>query len=147
MRAFIKKYPVLLLLPTLLLAGCMSPERDMARFLVPGPDEEPAYREKAMEFIRYAQAGDVEHMLAITSSITHATQTDSIRSLYADQVVPAFKGKAVTWKAGNTPDFDESNNVGLLFTGTARGQKSFSFDVVVMKEGGKLVIINIRVHH
>ena len=35
---------------------------------------QPAYREKAMEFIRYAQAGDVDQMLRITSSLTYSVE-------------------------------------------------------------------------
>ena len=75
----LSKFSSVFLLLALLLQGCMSPQRDMARFLVPGKDEEPSYREKAMEFIRYAQAGQVDKMLEITSTLTHATQTDSVR--------------------------------------------------------------------
>jgi hypothetical protein len=119
----------------------------MARFLIPGSDEEPIYQEKAAEFVRYAQAGDVDKMLEITSTLTHATQADSVRSLYADQVVPQFEGTVVTWDAHGKGDIDEQNNAGLMFTGTAKGKKTFSFDIVVMKENGKLVVINIRKHH
>jgi len=125
----------------------MSPQRDMARFLIPGAAEEPIYREKAAEFVRYAQSGSVDKMLEITSALSNATQTDSMRSLYADQVVPEFKDTVVTWDSHSSGDIDERNNAGLMFTGTARGKKTFSFDIVVMKEDGKLVVINIRKHH
>jgi hypothetical protein len=86
-------------------------------------------------------------MLEITSTLTHATKTDSVRSLYANQVVPQFEGTVVTWDAHSKGDIDEQNNAGLMFTGTAQGKKTFSFDIVVMKENGKLVVINIRKHH
>ncbi len=62
MRLPTKYYPIIGIL-VLLLQGCMSPQRDLARFMVPGPDEEPVYKEKAEEFIRYVQAGDVQQML------------------------------------------------------------------------------------
>jgi len=130
----------------LLFQGCYSGQRDMARFLVPRPEEEPPYREKAEEFIRYAQAGNVEKMLEMTSPLSFATQSDSIRTIYAQQVVPQFAGTTVTWAAHGQGNIDEHNNAGLLFVGTAHGKTTFSFDVVVMKENGKLVIINIRRH-
>jgi hypothetical protein len=109
-----------------------------------GPYEEPSYREKAMEFIRLAQAGNLQQMLAITSPLSHATDTDSVRTIYAEQVVPEFEGATVTWKSQSTPTIDEQKNAGLIFTGTAEGKKTFSFDVAVYKEKGKLVIANIR---
>jgi hypothetical protein len=131
----------------LLLQGCVTGQRDMARFLIPRPEEEPAYREKAEEFVRYAQAGNVEKMLGMTSTLSFATQSDSVRTIYAQQVVPQFAGTVVTWDAHSTGNIDEHNNAGLLFKGTAHGKTTFSFDVIVMKENGKLVIINIRGHH
>jgi hypothetical protein len=131
----------------LLLQGCMSPQRDLARFASPDPAEEPAYKAKAEEFVRYAQAGEVDKMLGITSTLSFATQNDSVRTVYAQQVVPQFAGTVVTWNTRGKGIVDEKNNVGLLFTGTAHGQTTFSFDIEVMKENGKLVIINIRKHH
>jgi len=126
----------------------MSPQRDMARFAIPGPDEEPIYREKAAEFVRYAQAGDVDKMLGITSPLSFATDsTSSVHKIYAEQVVPQFEGTVVTWDTHSRGDIDEKNNAGLMFTGTAHGKKTFSFDIAVMKEDGKLVVINIRKHH
>ena len=145
MRLPIKIYPTFLVL-FLLLQGCVSGQRDMARFMVPRPEEEPPYREKAEEFIRDAQAGDVGKMLAITSTLSFATRSDSVRTIYAQQVVPQFASTTVTWNAHGRGNIDEHNNAGLMFTGTARGKTTFSFDVVVMKENGKLVIINIRKH-
>src|SRR3569623_1732389 len=95
MRLPIKIYPTFLVL-FLLLQGCVSGQRDMARFMVPRPEEEPPYREKAEEFIRDAQAGDVGKMLAITSTLSFATQSDSVRTIYAQQVVPQFASTTVT---------------------------------------------------
>lgn len=145
MRSLIKVNPALLAI-ILLLQGCMSPQRDMARFLIPGPEEEPIYREKAAEFVRYAQAGEVDKMLEITSRLSRATQSDSLHTVYAQQVVPQFEGAVVTWNQRSQGNIDEHNNAGLMFTGTAQGKKTFSFDIVVMKEDGKLVVINIRKH-
>lgn len=147
MRLPTKYYPIIGIL-VLLLQGCMSPQRDLARFMVPGPDEEPVYKEKAEEFIRYAQAGDVQQMLAMTSPQSHATDSGfTVSKIYAEQVVPQFEGTVVTWEPHGRGDIDEQNNAGLMFTGTAHGKKTFSFDIVVMKENGKLVVINIRKHH
>lgn len=111
------------------------------------PEDEPAYRETAMQFIRYAQAGDVQQMLAITSSQSFATQSDSVRTVYADQVVPHFQGVTVTWASKSAFITDEQRNPGLMFTGTVHGKKTYSFDVAVYKENGKLVVANIRAHH
>jgi hypothetical protein len=145
MRLSKKTYPSFVLI-LLLLQGCYSGQRDMARFMVPRPEEEPPYREKAEEFVRYAQAGDVDKMLAITSTDSYATQSDSVRTVYAQQVVPQFAGSIVTWEPHGHGNIDEHNNAGLMFTGTARGTKTFTFDIIVMKEEGKLVVINIRKH-
>jgi len=89
----------------------------------------------------------VDKMLDITSRLSFATQSDSVRTVYAQQVVPQFAGTIVTWNTRSKGIVDEHNNAGLMFTGTARGKTTFSFDIEVMKEDGKLVIINIRKHH
>jgi len=112
-----------------------------------GQDDVLSHREKAMEFIRYAQAGEIQQMLAITSPLTHATETDSVHSLYADQVVPQFQRRSVIWGSRSTPIIDEKKNVGLMVTGTAQGTNTYSFDVAVYKENGKFVVANIRKHH
>jgi hypothetical protein len=110
------------------------------------PEEEPDYRAKAVEFIQYAQAGNVAQMLAVTSPQSFATQTDSVHTVYADQVVPQFQNATVTWNAKSALCRDEQNHPGLMFTGTARGKQTFSFDVAVYRENGKLVVSNIRKH-
>lgn len=112
-----------------------------------GQDDVLSHREKAMEFIRYAQAGEVQQMLAITSPLTHATETDSVHSLYADQVVPQFQRRSVTWESRSTPIIDEKKNVGLMVTGTAQGTNTYSFDIAVYKENGKFMVANIQKHH
>lgn len=112
-----------------------------------GPDEELNYRNKAMEFIHYAQAGDVQQMLAITSPLSYATEADSIRTVYVESVIPKFRGTVVSWDANDVPIVDESKNVGLAFVGNAQGTNRFSFDVGVYKEKGKFVIANIRKRH
>jgi hypothetical protein len=140
---------ILALLSALLVfsQGCANPKRDFAIFGAPTKEEEPAYREKAMEFVRYAQAGEVQKMLAITSTLSHATQTDSIRTLYAEQVVPQFEGTQVTWEPRVKHSHDEDYNPNLRILGTARGKKTFHFTVTVAKERGTLVVINIRKGH
>jgi hypothetical protein len=115
--------------------------------IVIGPEDEVGYRAKAAEFIRYAQTGDVQQMLRITSSLSHATESDSVRTVYAEQVVPQFQDATMTWNDESTPTIDEKKNVGLVFTGTAQGKKTFSFGVVVYKENGELVVANIQKHH
>ena len=112
-----------------------------------GQDEETSYRNKAMEFVRDAQVGDVQQMLAITSSLSFPTQSDSVRTVYAEQVVPQFQDAVVTWNARSVPIVDEKNNVGLMITGTAQGKKTFSFDLAVYNENGKFVIANIQKNH
>jgi hypothetical protein len=146
MRLPKKSFPLFAVL-FLLLQGCMSSQRDLARFATPDPAEAPAYKAKAEEFIRYAQTGDVDKMLGITSTHSFATQSDSLHTVYAQQVVPQFAGTVVTWDTRSKGDIDEQNNAGLMFTGTVRGKTTLSFDIAVMKENGKLVIINIRKHH
>ena len=111
------------------------------------PEDEANYRAKAMEFIRCAQAGDVTQMLSITSLLTHATESDSMRTVYAQQVVPQFQGTIVKWNTKSETCIDEQNHTGLMFTGTARGKKTFSFDVGIYEESGQLVVSKIRKHH
>lgn len=112
-----------------------------------GPDEELNYRNKAAEFIRDAQAGDVQQMLEITSSLSHATESDSLHTVYAKQVIPQFRGRTVIWSAHDIPIIDENRNIGLAFTGNAEGTNKFSFDVAVYKENGKFVVSNIQKEH
>lgn len=132
----------------LLLPGCASnPRRSYARQHRPSAKEEPGYRAKAEEFVRYAQAGDVEQMLKLTSVLSRPVLTSSTRALYRDQVVPAFRDTTVTWSSGSKPELDERNNVGLIFSGKAQGPiETFHFNVAVMKENSALVIINIEGH-
>jgi hypothetical protein len=110
------------------------------------PEDESSYRETAMQFIRYAQAGDVAQMLALSSTRTFATQSDSVRTVYAEQVVPQFQGVTVTWAPQGSFCTDEQRNPGLMFTGTIHGKKTHLFDVAIYKEDGKLVVANIRAH-
>src|SRR5262249_34252907 len=112
------------------------------------PEDEASYRETAMQFIRYAQAGDVQQMLAMTSPQRYATDSgSSVRKIYAEQVVPQFQGAVVTWNSKSGLCTDEQKHPGLMFTGTAHAKKTFSFDVAVYKENDKLVVTNIRKHH
>ena len=131
----------------LLFQDCANPKKDFAVFGAPTKEEEPSYRQKAMEFVHYAQAGDVEQMLRITSPLSHATQTDSIRSLYADQVIPQFQRTEVTWEPRAKHSHDENYNPGLRILGTARGKKTFRFTVTVARENGTLVVLGIRKGH
>jgi len=110
------------------------------------PSEEPDYRAKAVEFIQYAQAGNVDQMLAVTSPQSSATESDSVHTVYADQVVPQFQNVTVTRNPKSAPIHDEQNHSGLMFTGTTNGKKPFPFDVAVYREDGKLVVSNIRKH-
>jgi hypothetical protein len=138
---------ICLLLP-LLVQGCTNPRADLAQFDIPTVRaEEPRYRERAVAFIQSAQAGDVDQMLDMTSKQSYATQGISLHELYADQVVPHFRGAVVTWRADGKPFHDENYVEGLYFTGTVRGQKTSSFEVYVLKEDGKLVVSNIKARH
>jgi hypothetical protein len=126
----------------------MSTRRQFAVFRTPGQEEESSYREVAMNFIRFAQAGDVERMIEITSPLMYSADTHyTVRTGYTEQVIPQFHGTVVTWDPHGRPFTDDQYNAGLMFTGTAHGQKSFSFDLMVEKENGKLVIMNMRKHH
>jgi hypothetical protein len=110
------------------------------------PEEESSYRETAIRFIQCAQAGDVQQMLTMTSSQSYAMQSDSIRIVYTEQVVPQFQNVTVSWNPKGVLCTDEQKNSGLMFTGTAHGKKTQSFDVAVYKENGQFVIANIRKH-
>jgi hypothetical protein len=124
-----------------------DPRRDSDLFMVPWK-EAPIYREKAMELIRYAQAGDVEQMIRITSRLSKTAQEDSMRSFYTNDVIPQFQGTTVTLNHQIDQNFDkELQHPYLTFSGTAVGTKTFLFSVSVEKENGILVIINTYKHH
>jgi hypothetical protein len=124
-----------------------DPSNDIGLFMVPW-QEAPSYRDKAMEFIQYAQAGNVDQMLKITSALSRATQTDSIRSLYTKQVITQFQGTTVTLNHQIEQNFDkELQHPYLTFSGTAIGARTFLFSVSVEKENEILVIINIMKSH
>jgi hypothetical protein len=85
--------------------------------------DEPKYWAKAEEFVREAQAGNVDRMLEITSTYSYAAQTNSLRALYAGQVVQEFDGTSVTWDANGKKVLDDRHNAGFRFKGTASGKK------------------------
>jgi hypothetical protein len=114
---------------------------------IPGQDEEPSYRQKAQEFIQYAQSGDVQQMLAVTSPLTHPIEADSMRTIYAEQVVPAFHDAIVTWDPRCDAMIDENSNGGFIYTGTVSRKKTIRFEVWIFKENGKLVVVKIEGHH
>src|SRR5690242_17122297 len=114
----------LLLIAGLFASGCtfLHTRADLARFApyaAPTAEEEASSREIAMKFIRYAQAGDVEQMLRITSPLSHTKAADAIRALYTEQVIPQFKDTVVTWKPHGKRSHDENNNPGITFSGDA----------------------------
>jgi hypothetical protein len=144
----LSKISPLFLCSVLLLQGCVSPQSDTAQFIATaGNLDQQAYREKAAEFIRYAQAGDADQMLRITSKLSYATQSDSVRVVYTKQVIPAFRGTVVTWRSRGIACMDENGNVGFTFVGTAHGEKTHSFNIVVYEESGALVVANLSRHH
>ncbi len=69
MQSHTKLFPVFLVV-ALSFQGCVSGPRDLARFSMAAVyGEEPVYRAKATEFVRYAQAGEVDKMLDILAHL------------------------------------------------------------------------------
>ena len=109
-----------------------------------GPEEEASFRGKAEEFVQYAKEGKVEEMLAITSHLSYGEDKSSVRKVYAEDIIKVFQEAKVEWDSVPSPNIDEYKNVGLVFTGTVTGQKTFKFVVSVAAEKGRIVVISIK---
>lgn len=104
--------------------------------------EQKQYVAAAQEFVRHAQAGNVDRMIAITSQKTvHNSDLQQLAESYRKYVVPRFKDATVTWSDPHSPATDETGNRGWDVAGRAEGAKSFSFFITVMKEDEKYVVV------
>ena len=97
-------------------------------------------RQTSMEFISYAMAGNVEAMLKLTSSLTlkHSGR-NRVEQVYAQQVIPQFRGATITWNPDGKPQADEGYS-GYETSGIARARKVFPFYVYVFAERGRFVV-------
>ena len=109
-----------------------------------GPKEEAQYKEKAAQFIKAAQGGKVDEMLALTSPLSYSTEGKTIREFYTSEVIPQFQGVDVAWQSGSAAITDERRNVGVAFTGHVTGRKTYNFRVAMYREKGKIVLVNIE---
>ena len=106
--------------------------------------EQKQYVAAAQEFVRHAQAGNVDRMIAITSEKT--VRNSDLRQLtdsYRKYVVPRFKGATVAWADSHAVATDETGNRGWDVAGRAEGAESFSFFITVMKEDNKYVVVTL----
>lgn len=112
---------------------------------VPQADaEQKHYVAAAQEFVRQAQAGNVDGMIAATSSVTvRNSDPRQLAESYRQFVVPRFKDATVTWADAHTPATDDSGNHGWDVDGQAEGKESFSFFITVMKENGEYVVVTL----
>lgn len=138
MRILLKTCPLLFVF---MLQGCFSNIHDFDTLQAPW-GEEASYRTVAMEFVQDAQAGEVDKMLAISSSLS-TPPTGSLRDFYLQQVIPEFQQASVKWDDHAIANRDERNNWGLAFKGHVHGKKAYVFQVAVEKENDKPVVINI----
>jgi hypothetical protein len=106
--------------------------------------EQKQYVAAAQEFVRHAQAGNVDRMIAITSQKTvHNSDLQQLTESYRKYVVPRFKDATVTWSDPHSPATDEMGNRGWDVAGRAEGAESFSFFITVMKEDEKYVVVTL----
>lgn len=98
----------------------------------------------AREFVRLAQAGNVDRMIELTSPRT-LRQSDrrQVSESYRTYVVPRFEDATVTWADTHAPVVDETGNHGWDVAGDAMGSESFSFFITVVKEDGRYVVVTL----
>jgi hypothetical protein len=109
--------------------------------------EQQPYVAAAQEFVRQAQAGDVDRMIGLTSPQTiRNSGRQQLKESYRTYVVPRFKGATVRWADAHVPATDETGNRGWDVVGNAEGAEAFSFFISVMKEKGKYVVVTIGRH-
>ncbi|MEO8614016.1 MAG: hypothetical protein ABI600_02660 [Luteolibacter sp.] len=124
--------------------SCADYHSNLARTLMVHQNEE-LFRQRAVEFIRFAQRGDVDNLMKFTSRLTLKNSgSNHVRKVYLEQVVPAFRGAVINWNKKGEICEDEFRNAGFTFSGLAHKEASKSFYLDVFGEGGELVITNIR---
>jgi hypothetical protein len=110
----------------------------------PQAAEQKRYVAAAREFVRQAQAGNVERMIAVTSKITvRKSDPRQLAESYRRFVVPRFTDATVTWAETHTPATDDTGNQGWDVCGEAEGRESFSFYITVMKEDDEYVVVTL----
>lgn len=124
--------------------GKMILEMDEKAQLLQMQEEKEKYRQVAHEFIAAAMEGSPEKMLRLTSQLTIKNSGSAkAKKIYETQVIPAFRGKKITWKKGGEITTDDTGNQGVIFSGNATGNPGFPFYLTVMKEHGKFRVITI----
>jgi len=125
-----------------------NPQKDMAQFLIPGVKErESEYKAKAEEFVRYAQSGDADSMVKITSPLTIQKNDGPtvLKSKFEEKIIPKFLGIDVKWKGQGKIGYGEDYDVGFAFEGDAIcGEKAYKFSVYVYEEHEELVVVFMR---
>lgn len=106
--------------------------------------EQKPFVAAAREFVRQAQAGNVERMIAITSKTTvRNSDPRQLAESYRRYVVPRFSDATVTWADAHAPATDDTGNQGWDVCGEAEGRESFTFFITVMKEDDEYVIVTL----
>ena len=110
--------------------------------------EQQPFVATAREFVRHAQAGDVDRMITLTSPETvRNSDPQQLKESYQTYVVPRFEAATVRWADAHEPATDESGNRGWDVIGDAEGAETFSFFITVMKENGKYVVVTLGRHN
>jgi len=103
------------------------------------------FKARAIEFVDWAQKGDIQKMLRYTSSKTlRDSGLDEVRRVYVNDVIPAFKAGSIKWSQSGVVSRDLSGNAGYRFDGCVSGENHFCFEIFVFGEGGELMIVTIR---
>jgi len=105
------------------------------------------YVATAKKFVANAEQGDVDGMVALTSAMTIANHggSEPLKKFYIERYVPRFQESTMTWNQEHDLITDEAGNRGVEVGGAVTGNKSHPVYVGVMREGGKLVVIGVRV--
>jgi hypothetical protein len=102
----------------------------------------------AQEFVRQAQAGNVDRMMALTSPQTiRNSGRQQVEESYRKYVVPRFKDATVRWSEFQLQATDETGNRGWDMIGHAEGAETFAFFITVMKEKGSYVVVTLGRHN
>lgn len=104
------------------------------------------YIDAAKAFVEHATKGEVLPMIALTSPLTIAIEgLEDLYDTYNENYVPRFKDAPVEWDDEFLIVSDETGNRGISVSGTHKRKKEYRISLVVMREGGKHVIIGLNV--
>ena len=105
---------------------------------------EKMYRQRALEFVGYARAGELDKLMHYTSAITIKIDgEDHVRKIYREKVIPAFVHSTVSWDSDAKLVYDHRRNPGFSYSGSIIKQQRSRFSIVIFGEDGAYVVASI----